>query len=62
MDTDVGVEWMKTVEVGDNYEDQLSHHHHHLLSPPEAARGSTLNRQDAVFVNYDDDGDGMTQK
>ena len=24
--------------------------------PPEAARGSTLNRQDAVFVNYDDDG------
>ena len=24
--------------------------------PPEAARGSTLNRQDAVFVNHDDDG------
>ena len=35
MDTDVGVEWMKTVEGGYNDEKDQWSHHHHLLSPPE---------------------------
>ena len=56
MDTDVGVEWMKTVEGGETMmrgNGTTSYHHLRLQG------GQLL---DAVFVNYDDDGDGMTQK
>ena len=59
-DTDVGVEWMKTVEGGGTMMRGIngatittSYHHLRLQG------GQLL---DAVFVNYDDDGDGMTQK